>query len=161
MTEDLQQPRKSHRKLWLVVGIVIGVIVICGGIFALMAGKVAVEKAPIESVLDSFMKCMVAKDVESAYALFSRSAQRQFPISDLQKLIEGNNYALFEGYQSLSVQGIEVTVSTNSGTVATVSGTTRYDDGFQGTFNGDLEKVNGKWRLVGIHITVPPDKFQP
>ncbi len=110
---------------------------------------------------------MASKDIDGAYALFSPRAQRQATISDLQKISSGNNYIVFEGYQYISVAQIKVGSSVNTnpnaaqGTVATVSGTTSYAGGFQGTFNATLEKVNGNWMIYSIYTTVPPDKLQP
>jgi hypothetical protein len=165
------QLRKTNKKLWAILGIAFGVICLCSilciTLIATGTGKVMVEKAPIESVLDAFMKDMEAKDIESAYALFSPRAQRQVPMADLEKMIQGNNYILVEGYQSLSVRNINLTAAINAnpdvpqGTVANVSGIISYDGGFTGQFTAILEKVDGVWKLDGINVTVPPDKFQP
>lgn len=173
VTSDVISPpaKKSKKNLWIILGVALGALclgsIICVAVIALGAGKVAVEKAPIEAILDSYMKYMVAKDTESAYALFSPRAQRQFPTSKIQELIEGNNYIIFEGYQSLSVQSLNISVAayTNpdvpQGTVAKVTGIIAYENGIQGTFNGTLEKVEGKWQLDGIFVSVPPNKLQP
>jgi hypothetical protein len=168
------QHKKSNKNLWLILGIlgiVVAVICLCSILCVVLGatslGKGIAEGAPIESVLDSYMKYMEAKDVESAYALFSPRVQRQIPTSTIQELTVGNNYVLFEGYQSLSVQTISIGAVVNAnpdipqGTVAKVSGTISYEGDFQGTFNGTLEKVDGKWQIDDISVTVPPDKFQP
>jgi hypothetical protein len=140
---------------------------LCIALIATGVGKILVEQAPVELILDTFMKDMEAKDVESAYTLFSPRSQRQTPITEVEKLIEGNNYAIFEGYQSLTVQNLNLTAAANTnpdmpqGTVANVTGTVSYEGGFTGTFNAVLEKVDGEWKLFNINITVPPDKFAP
>ncbi|MBK8619095.1 MAG: hypothetical protein IPN96_18705 [Anaerolineales bacterium] len=163
--------KRSNKNLWIIAGITIALICICSIIcLALIGtgvGKVMVERAPVEAVLDSFMNYMEAKDVESAYALFSPRVQRQIPIDDVQEMIEGNNYVLFDGYQSLSVQNINLTAAANTnpdlpqGTVANVNGFIEYVDGITGNFTATLEKVDGQWMIHRINITVPPDKFQP
>jgi hypothetical protein len=164
-------PKKSNKNLWIIAGVAIAVISICSVIcIALVAtgvGKILVEKAPVESVLDSFMKDMEAKDVKGAYALFSQRSQTQTPIADLEKMDQGNNYVLFEGYKSLSVQNINLTAAVNTnpklpqGTVATVVGTISYDGGFTGQIKAVLEKVDSTWKIFNITVTVPPDKFHP
>jgi hypothetical protein len=167
-------PQKSNKNLWVIVGIAIAVLCCCSiicivaiGLGVVGGSKVAAEKAPIESVLDSYMKYMAAKDFESAYALFSPRAQRQFPISKIKELLDGNNYMVFEGYQSLSVNNLNISAAANTnpnipqGTVAKVTGTVTYEGGIQGTFNGTLEKVNEKWQIDGIFVNVPPSKFKP
>ncbi len=164
-------PKKSNKNLWIIAGITLAFICICSIIclvlFGTSVGKVMVERAPVEAVLDTFMKDMEAKDVESAYSLFSPRVQRQIPIDDVQEMIEGNNYVLFEGYQSLSVQNLNLTAAVNTnpdlpqGTVANVNGFIQYSDGVTGNFTATLEKVDGKWMIHFINIVVPPDKFQP
>ena len=158
---------KENKNRWTIVVVVIAVICICSVICLTLAGASMVERVPVESVLDAFMKDMVAKDIESAYALFSPRAQRQIPIDEVQKLIDGNNYILFEGYQNLSVQSLNLAASVNTnpdlpqGAVANVNGFIEYSDSFTGNFTATLEKVDGKWMIDSINITVPPDKFQP
>ena len=166
-----QQIKKPNKKLWVIAGGVASLICLCTTIcvvaVALGVGKGMVERKPVESVLDSYMRYMVAKDIENAYALFSPRAQRQIPLSQLEELVEGNNYVIFEGYQSLSVQSLQLSTgaSTNpdtpQGNLAIVTGIISYEDNFQGNFNGVLEKVNGEWQIDGIHVTVPPNKLQP
>jgi len=163
-----QKPgKKPTRTILIVVGVLVLGTIVCIGVFLLGARNIAVEKAPIEEVLHSFMISMVARDTTDAYALFSTRAQRQVPISNLENLLLGNNYVLFDGYQSLSVQNLNLqnVVNTNpdipSGYLANVTGAISYQDGFQGSITGLLEKENGKWRINSINITVPPEKFQP
>jgi len=164
-------PKKSNKNLWIIVGVAIAVIctcsIICLALVGAGVGKITVERAPIESVLDAFMKDMVAKDIKSAYGLFSPRVQRKLPIDDLQKMIDGNNHILFDGYQSLSVQNLNLTAAVNTnpdlpqGTVANVNGFIKYSGGFTGNFTATLEKVDGKWMIYRINVIVPPDKFQP
>lgn len=157
---------KSRRKI---IGIVIGILALCSliciGVIGAGLIKVSIEKAPIESVLDTYMQNIVANDIESAYALFSPRMQSQMPKSDIEQMTEGNNIYLFDGYKSLSVQNINIsaTVATNpdlpQGTVAKVSGIIFYEGEFTGQFSAVLEKVDGEWKIFGLNITVPPNKF--
>ena len=164
------QPQKSNKNIWIIVGIALVVLCVCSiacvAIFGTSLYKVYTEKAPVESVLDNYMRYMANKDAESAYALFSPRAQRQIPISKIQEMLEGNNYILFEGYQSLSVSNLNISAAANTnpdvpqGTVAKVTGVITFEDGIKGSFNGTLEKVDGKWMIDGIYVTVPPDKIK-
>jgi hypothetical protein len=112
------------------------------------------------------MKNMEAKDVESAFALFSPRAQRQMSITDLEELTEGNNYRLFEGYESMSLQDFELLAAADTdpdmpqGTIANVTAIAFYADGFTGDLTAVLEKVDGKWRVFSFQVNVPADKFQ-
>ena len=164
-------PKKSNKNLWLIIGSVIAVICICSILCIAIIGiggfNIYAEKAPIETVLDAFLKDMAAKDVKSAYVLFSPRSQHQTPITDLEKLTQGNNYKVFEGYKSVSVQNLNLTAAANTnpdlpqGTVANVTEIVSYSDGFTGQLTAVLEKVNGEWKIYNFNVTVPPDKFQP
>ena len=140
--------------------------VVCIVLAALGLNKINSEQAPVISVLDSYMKFMVEKDFESAYALFSPRAQRKFPLSKLEEMLEGNNYIIFDGYKSLELNNLNVSADLNTnpdlpqGTVARVTGTLTYEEGIQGSFESILEKVDGNWQLDGMFITVPPSKIK-
>ena len=174
VTEPVVAPltlKKSNKNLWILASIVMGVLcccsILCLVIVGTGMGKVMVERSPVEAVLDTFMKNMEAKDVESVYDLFSPRAQRQMPVADLEKLIQGNNYQIFEGYEHLTVEQLNLTAAVNTnpdmpqGTVANVVASISYRDGFTGRLTAVLEKVDGKWRFYNFNVTVPPDKFQP
>jgi hypothetical protein len=164
------QPEKPKRNLKLIFGIIAVVLCSCltiGGVtIATGLNRVSSEKAPIEAVLDDFMQEMLAEDVDAAYALYSPRAQRQFPKTNLENLLEGNNYVLIEGYQSLTIGNLNIKAVVNTdpdvpqGTVAEVTGVISYENNFSGRFEAILEKVDGDWFLDGINITVPPDKLQ-
>jgi hypothetical protein len=164
------QPERPKRNLRLILGIVAvaacACITIGGVIVAVGLNKVSKEKAPIETVLDNFMREMLAEDIDAAYALYSPRAQRQFSKTDLETFLEGNNFVLIEGYQSLTAGNLNIKAVANSnpdvpqGTVAEVSGIISYENDFTGQFDATLEKVDEVWFLVYINITVPPDKVQ-
>jgi hypothetical protein len=162
--------KKSNKNFWIIAGAVIVVLclcsILCVALVGTGVGKVMVERAPVEATLDMLMKNMEAKDVESAYALFSPRVQRKMPITDIEKLTQGNNYKVFEGYESLSIQNFNLTAAANTnpdmpqGTVANITAVVSYSDGFTGNLTAVLEKVDGEWRIYNFHVNVPPDKFQ-
>ena len=164
------QSQKSNKNTWVIVGIVIVVVslcsIICVAVFGASMYKIYTEKEPVETVLDTYMRHMVNKEAASAYALFSPRAQRQIPVSEVEKLLEGNNYFLFEGYQSLSVSNLNISALANTnpdlpqGTVAKVTGIIIFEGNIQGSFNGILEKVDGTWMIDSMYVTVPPDKIK-
>ena len=163
-------PKKSNKNLWIIAGAVIVVLclcsILCVALVGTGVGKVMVERAPVEAALDTLMKNMEAKDVEGAYALFSPRVQRKMPITNIEKLTQGNNYKVFEGYESLSIQNFNLSAAANTnpdmpqGTVANITAVVSYSDGFMGNLTAVLEKVDGEWRIYNFHVNVPPDKFQ-
>lgn len=70
-----------------------------------------------------------------------------------------------DNYDRLKVLSLNVGPAFNSnpelprGIVARAAGSTWYTDGSVGSFQAVLERVDGEWRLAGIHVTVPPEKF--
>lgn len=160
-----------NKKVWIIGSVVIvaGLClcsVACLAMLGISLFRVNAERQPVSQLLDAYMRYMSNKDVEAAYALFSPRAQRQMSYSELEKMLEGNNYILFEGYQSLEVSELRVeAVAHNNpdapqGIVATAKGVITFEGGIQGTFNGVLEKVGDTWMLDDVYVTVPPDKLQ-
>jgi len=168
-----ESPKKSNRPLWVILAVVATVVVCCLCIMLCMgtvgAGlwKASAEIKPVQAVLDAYMKAMAARDVDSAYDLFSPRGQKAATLAKLREMLQGNNYVLFENYESLTIVNFNISAAANTdpnapqGTVAKVEGKITYSDGFQGSFNGTLEKVDGTWKIYGIFITVPPNKIQP
>lgn len=163
-------PKKSNKDLWILAGTVVAVLCLFSFVATVGNGfrELKVERAPLEATLDTLMKYMEAKDVESAFALFSWRAQRQMSITDLEELTEGNNYVEFEGYESISLQNLNLTVGANffnpdipQGTVADVTAIVSYTDGFTGNLTAVLEKVYDVWKVYSFGVVVPPDKFLP
>ncbi len=168
--KDEIPPKRSGKTLWIILGVVVGVLCIGPvavlGIFGTSLSGWVLEREPIASVLDDYMNFLADRDAEGAYALFSPRAQRQIPLSKVRELITGNNYMIFEGYLNLSISNLSIVTAVNTnpdlpqGLVANVSGVIEYEGGIQGTFRGILEKVDGKWMIDGMYVTVPPDKIK-
>ena len=162
--------RNPNRNLLIVGGLV---LFICIGICMCLAlggnfiNNFTNEQESIGTVIDDFMKLMVERDTETAYSLFSRRVQKQIEISELEKMIQGKNYVLFEGYQSVEITNINLSTAVNTdqnlpqGRVATVTGIVHYSGNISGKFDAVLEKEGETWRLHNIYITVPPDKIAP
>lgn len=170
---DVLSPKKSNNSKWIIGGVIgfLLLICICVALCVAVGGtgfaKVFQEREPVQAVISEFMQEMESKNTDKAYALFSARVQRQLDISEIEKMIEGNNFVLFQGYQSVEILNLNISQAFNTdqnlpqGTVATVDGTISYDGGFIGQFNAVLEKEDDIWRLHNINITVPPDKFSP
>jgi len=169
VSENQLPVRKSRRTIVLVLGGIGATLCLCVAIAALFIGQsilgVSREQAVITPVIQEFMTAMEQRDTASAYRLFSSRAQRQTPISDLETLVDGENYILFEGYETAAISNTSITNSANTnpdipqGTVATVNGIITYIDDIQGNFRAVLEKESDQWRLFSINVTVPPSKF--
>ena len=155
----------------VVVAVVAAVCLMCFTACALLYGRLLViavtEKDDVAQVCDQFMQAMEARDVDAAYALFSARARRQIPLSQFEALVQGNNYVLFEDYESLEITDLTIhtVVNTNPGVpqgmVAEVEGVIHYTSGPDGRFIAVLEKEDGRWMLDGFNVTVSPERFSP
>ena len=67
---SVTQTKKPRRSIWLILGVIAGVVLLCLAIVItnviISSKKTAVEEAAITSILDNYMKYMVARDVENA-----------------------------------------------------------------------------------------------
>ncbi|HSJ53426.1 MAG TPA: hypothetical protein VLC52_06725 [Anaerolineae bacterium] len=160
--------KRSRRKAIVISSVVVGlclVLTLCGGLFLGGNVMVALERDDVERSLHQFMLAMARKNTNAAYALFCEQAQETVPLSKLQEMVEGNNHVLFDRYDSLEVRSLNIGPALSSnpkmpqGIVARAAGETRYTDGSVGNFQAVLQRVNGEWKLAGINVTVPPEKF--
>ena len=155
------QSKKSNNgpRIGLGIVIVVFLIAILWIVYVAMEIDKRTEKAQIEFVLDTFMEHMIARDLESAYALFSPRAQQQFALSYLQDMRASYiSHSLFTGYQSLSVQKLDFTSVANTGadilqgTDVIASGVISYEGGYTGGFTVEMEKVNDLWRIRNFRM---------
>jgi hypothetical protein len=164
--------RNSHKGLYLSTGVILGLVLsmcicfgLCGIIFA-SSFQSKDQKPDVEKVLDEFMRAMVDKSVAKAYALFSVRAKQNVSITNLEEMIKGKNYVLFEGYYETKIPDLALRSpiftfgsSFPKGTVATAKGFVSYKGGITGKIDATLEEEDGKWKLIYINVTVPPEKL--
>lgn len=139
-------------------------VVLCAATLTSSFVTAVTQKGHIEAVLDQFMTAMVNKDAERACTLFSNRAKRQMSCAEIASWLEGNDYVLFEGYESLHVKTLSVGPAHSTdpeqpqGTVARVSGGVNYAGGYEGGFQAILEKEDGEWKLDNIRVNAPSGK---
>jgi len=174
MTPSATSTKKSNRKVFLIIAMALLVGLCCIGASVGVDGlvrrggfKVGTEMPKVEKVIDEYMRAMANQDASKAYSLISTRAKRNVSLGDVEKGLEGNNYTVFEGYESIAVANFNLNLTSDpdptmpQGLVAEVDGTISYADGFTGDFNAVLEKEGDEWRLYGINVNVPVDKFNP
>jgi len=161
----------SNRKVFIIGGVLLVFMCLCVGVTGLAIGAGMVEaftETPkVEIVIDAYMIAMADQDAGKVYTLMSTRAKRHVSLADIEQLLVGNNYMVFEGYRSLAVTDFTINLTSDpdpdipQGEVAEVQGMISYDGGFTGDFYAVLEKEGDEWRLHGINVNVPPDKFSP
>lgn len=125
--------------------------------------------AEVEAVLHDFMLAMKARDIDAAFSLFSQQAQTDKLLHDLARMIEEENYILFDGYSETEVVNFSMTVgdyqspdpSAPTGKVGQVSGIVHYSDGTEGSFQAILQLEQNLWRLFVISIEASPKRLEP
>jgi hypothetical protein len=165
---------KSNGNVFIILSIVVlvGLCVIsaCVGISGLIGAgvfKVITEKPKVESVIDEYLTAMDSQDAGKAYTLLSPRVKRIISLDDVEYLLEGNHYAVFEGYQSIAFTNFSLTMTYDydpdmpQGLVAEVDGMISYADGFTGDFTAVLEQDGEEWRLYSINVNAPVEKFGP
>ncbi len=146
---EVAPPRKSHKKLWILLGVIAGLFIVIAIIFSSVLVDLKSEARPISALLDNFLKNMAVKDVESAHDLFEPSAQAQITVANLTSIVTGSNFQALEGYQSLTLTNIRKYFG--SPERAEVSGTLTYSPG-SGEFTATVIKVNGAWMMLGFDV---------
>jgi hypothetical protein len=165
-----EKPR-SNRRTWWIIGIAAAVFLTLGTTVCCIAVLVPSFSAfadmdEVVAALDTFMSRMVAKDVDSAYDMVSSGGRSSITRADLEELIDGGNYALFDGYQSLEVSGFNVRSGANAnpaapqGSWVEVNGTVHYVNGYTGSFNAIVQQENGEWLIHSFFVNIPPDKME-
>jgi hypothetical protein len=138
---------KSRRKRVVIGALVVGLCLfmgLCGVVFGAGILKVTIEKPKVERVIDKFMSAMAAKDADKAYTLLSTHSKKKASLADVEKLLNGNNYLLFDGYQSVTIPNFTLNAAFSSdadmpqGTFAQADGTIAFRGGFKGTVNAVL-----------------------
>lgn len=161
-------PKNNYMRMAIFGVPILGIL--CAGVcFALFGYSLITsisQRDDMAKTIDEFFKAMVAQDVDQASSLFSDRLNTQELFSNLQKSLDGTNFASYEDYVSLEIQNLSMgpVVNTNmnepQGMRAHVEGTVTYSEGYLGTFQAVLGQENGKWKLFSINITVPPQKIE-
>lgn len=166
-TPPPSSPSRSFSPFVYIIGGLLLGICVCAGLLITMLGasfsRSLADQKPIEQLLDRYMRHMDRKEVDEACALFSDYAQQEFPKSEIQAFVNGSNYAVFEGYQRLTVTHWEVKAQAGqglpAGTIVITRGTVFYEGGIEGSFEATSQENEGQWQLLGFFVTVPPSKF--
>lgn len=159
--------RRASRSLALIVAVFLATACLCVGVGSVASIGVflAAETLRVERVLDRFMRAVANRDAATAYEMFASDSLQCTRAQDLTDLFRGNNYALFQGYGSITLTDVQFIFQPSvdpeypQGLVATASGVVTYSDGLSGSLDAVLEMEEGTWRIWAIHVTVPPDKM--
>ena len=163
---DTNSPPRQSRKglvIILVSAVILG-IVACGGLIGTWVYEIVQVRTPAETILNTFMQDMSAREIQQAYNLFSTRAHNTLQLDDLRQALGSGGAAYFSGYRSLEIQQLNIlprfsnNPDTPQGLVAQISGMFSYQYGYTATFRAVLEKEAGEWRLFEFKFIQAPDK---
>jgi hypothetical protein len=87
-------------------------------------------------------------DIDGAHALCAPGAISR---ADLEGFIEDDYAVSFEHYEGIHTTSWEITTSGGQ-TTATLEGSMSYTDGSTLPYYAELVKIDGEWKISGIHI---------
>jgi hypothetical protein len=159
-------PKRKNRLLIVLIVAAVVVLALCAGIFALIfskVGQVVSNEVPaMQQTVDDFIRAGGKQDIAAGYAFFAPDAQQQFAQADVEKMFNELPY-LFDQFQSTTMTSFNINANATTGsgpaTTAQFDGTIAYGDG-KGTFEAELMKVDNRWMLININITIEPDKLK-
>ena len=159
-------PQKQSRLPWLVGGGLLVAMCLCVGLCLTLFIGVNAQERPALQVVDAFMQAMSKRDANQALALYSSRAQKQALLPQMQDMLRGLNFALFDQYAQVHVGEFKISPSFSAasnqpqGLLGQLSGTISYADGYTGQFQAVLELENLTWKLYNINVTAPKEKFE-
>lgn len=153
-----QQPKAGSGfktlAIWLAVALA---VFACVAIFILLPDGSETNRPEGEKVFDQFVRAAGQGDIEGAYRLISPALQSSYLTRDLlnAQLIQPAR-PLLAKYQSLTTSDKSYNDETdNNNAVLVLSGQMKYSDGKVGTFQVNLEKVDGNWYIYNYRIDKP------
>jgi hypothetical protein len=163
--------KKSKKRIFLrVVTLLVLLSWVCGatGLAALFTDRRQSqgEQSAALDVVDQYMRYMQVNNAKDAYNLLSLRQQQFISLNDLEAQLDGKNHVPYEGYQSIRVKQFKISsrffsnVQILPGISAELICDVNYHGGLVGEITATLEKQDGEWKLSGIRIIAPPDKFR-
>lgn len=136
-------------------------VTVYGGCFASFFSS-ASEMTSATPLVEKYMRLMAAHNSAAAESLFSQEIDPYDTKRELDAMLRGPNYVLFEGYRSLNSEGGSFFhrqgCLTNTSTL-NVQGPISYEDGTVGHFTAQMVRERDAWALLGVSVVVPPAKI--
>lgn len=159
VVKEIERKRKNKR---IIIGvIVIFLLIICAGcvIVGNLVRNLDFSFDSDSPTVEEFIQSMSDKDVDHAYGMLSTSGQATYSRADMNAMVDGIDFVLFEGFQDITITNFKSYSGTN-GTYQQVQGMVNYQNQWQGEFYFILDKEDGEWKVSSFEITVPPGKVE-
>jgi predicted PurR-regulated permease PerM len=133
--------RQSRRTLWIVLGIVGGVVII--GIILFVV--VAANASNPTKTLQAYCNALKSNDYQTAYDQFSKSLQDQFTEAQYAQSAQSTDSQV-GGINNCTVSNVNESGSSASGTITFFAG-----NGNSGDAHITLTNENNSWKITNIH----------
>jgi len=167
-------PEKPWWQRWMVLIFlfsIVGCIAYCcifPGLLGEWTPKVRYNDKVSTQVIDDYLSAMATKDSDLAVNFLATNNSMGFSKKDLDSQLEGVNYSLYSGYQSIEVTYSRLQRGSTDdaySSYAHIEGDIMYRlpiDYYQskGFFIADLVKIGNNWKIDRIEIFVSPEKVE-
>lgn len=158
---------RKRSRIWLliVISFVAVAVCVCLSLVALLfvAARAFITSADNQddwlALSDAYMQAMAAKDVETAYQLFSQEARREMGQSEFAGLLEGPLFALFDGYEDLDIGSWQINFNYPEGKTVELTGYISYLENVEGSYEAILVEEDGHWEIYWFYVSVAPEKI--
>jgi hypothetical protein len=158
---------RKRSRMWLLIVISFGAVAVCVclSLVALLfvaAGAFTTSADNQDDWLalsDAYMQAMAAKDVGTAYQLFSQEARREMGQSEFTGPLEGPLFALFDGYEDLDIGSWQINYYFPEGKTVELTGYISYRENVEGSYEAILVEEDGQWKIHWFYVSVAPEKI--
>jgi len=157
--------KRSRTWLLIVISFAAVAVCVCLSLVALLfvAARAFITSADNQddwlALSDAYMQSMAAKDVETAYQLFSQEARREMGQSEFAGLLEGPLFALFDGYEDLNIGSWQINLNYPEGKTVELTGYISYLENVEGRYEAILVEEDGQWKIYWFYVSVAPEKI--
>lgn len=139
-----KQKLNSKKKIWMIVGGVVGFIVL---LFVILLISVSVATSAPAKVSDEFMNNVLDNDAAAAYDLMSSEAQSQTSSQDFAGAVERMSSVLTG---DLKTTNKEVNAETGSDPSATIEYEIEGSDSYTYDITVNLVQKDGDWEVLNL-----------
>ena len=135
-------PPRRRSPLRIILIIVVAFLLLCGIGVALLVGGIFAATQPVVNAGDAYMSALRDGDYNKAFNLSTPALQQELGSADNLKAAVGSKQPTSWNFTSRSIDNGQ----------GSLSGTTTFTDGTNGTIDLGLSQVGNDWKVSGIQM---------